>query len=239
MVHVVPGGDVGVAVVIITVIIRFVLLPFSLSAARTQHAMSSLNPKLKEIRELHKDDKKKQAEKTVELYKEENVNPFSSIITVFIQIPILLALYMVFRYEAFPLIDTKILYSFISAPIDVTMKFLGLFDVAGKSITLAVLAGITHYFQATLALVRTNSSAPKTGKTADFTRIMAVQMRFVFPFIIGTIAYSTSGAIALYFITTNIFGTLQEMHLSKILGLKKPKENILFSKIKKQITKNV
>ncbi len=224
LVHIIPGGDVGVAVVIITIIIRFLLLPFSLSAARTQHAMSSLNPKLKAIREEHKDDKKKQAEKTVELYREENVNPFSSIITIFLQIPILLALYMVFRYEAFPVIDTHILYSFVSAPQIVTMKFLGLFDVAGKSMLLAIFAGITQYFQATFALERTKSMMPsKTGKSADFTKVMAMQMRFVFPFIIGAVAYSTSGAIALYFVATNIFGALQEVYLSHSLGLKKNK----------------
>jgi len=226
LVHVIPGGDVGLAVVIITILIRFMLLPFSLSAARTQHAMSSLNPKLKELRELHKGDKKKIAEKTVELYKEEKVNPFSSIITIFLQIPILLALYMVFRYDAFPLINAHLLYPFISTPQVITMKFLGVFDVAGKSITLAIFAGITQYFQATFALARTKSITPQGGKSADFTRIIAMQMRFVFPFIIAAVAYSTSGAIALYFITTNIFGALQEIYLSHSLGLHKDKLQI-------------
>ncbi len=215
LVHLIPGGDVGIAVVIVTLLIRLILLPFSLSAARTQHAMSALEPKLKEIRELHKDDKETQAQKTLEAYREANINPFSSIITMFIQIPILLALYWVFRYEAFPMIDTKLLYSFVTVPQTVSMQFLGLINVAGKSLLLALIAGAAQYAQATLMFARTTKKAPEKAEAApaDFARMMNMQMRYVFPVIIGVIAYMTSGAIALYFAVTNIFGALQELYL--------------------------
>src|SRR3989344_5138325 len=92
----IPGGDVGIAVIILTLFVRLVLLPFSLSAARTQRAMRLLEPKLAELREQHKDKKEGQAVKSRELYRTERVNPFASILTVFIQIPVLLALFWVF-----------------------------------------------------------------------------------------------------------------------------------------------
>jgi len=221
LIHIIPGGDVGVAVIIITILTRIILLPFSISAARTQHAMGTIEPKLKEIREKHKDDKEKQAKKTMEVYREAQINPFSSIITTFLQIPILLALYMVFRYEAFPLIDTHLLYSFITAPINVSTHFLGLINVSNKSIVLAVLAGITQYVQATFMIARTDlnktSHKPGDAKKTDFTKMLNTQMRYMFPFIIAIVAYTTSGAIALYFATTNAFGALQEVYLRRKL----------------------
>lgn len=219
LVHIIPTGDVGLAVLIITIIVRLILLPLSLSAARTQQAMGVLEPKLKEIREIHKNDKTKQAEKTMALYREAKVTPFSSIISIVLQIPILLALYFVFLHEAFPVINTKLLYDFISVPTVVSMKFLGVINIAGKSLILAILAGITQYIQATLALSRTKQPETKKGKkgATDFSRMMNNQVRFIFPFIIAAIAYSTSGAIALYFFTTNTFGAFQELYVKKTL----------------------
>ncbi|HEC93846.1 MAG TPA: YidC/Oxa1 family membrane protein insertase [Candidatus Kaiserbacteria bacterium] len=217
LIHIIPTGDVGVAVVIITLAVRFILLPLSLSAARTQHMMSSLTPHLNKIKEKHKDNKEQQAKETMALYKEMNVNPFSSFIVMFLQIPILLALYMVFLYGALPHIDSKILYSFVSAPTTISMNFLGIFHMASKSMILAAFAGITQYFQATLTLTRTKTTQ-QTGKMKDISKIMNSQIRFVFPIIIAVVAYSTSGAIALYFVATNLFGIFQEKYLQRLLA---------------------
>ena len=227
LVHIIPGGDVGLAVVFITIIIRLLLLPFSLAAAKTQQVMNRLEPKLKEIKEIHKNDKVAQAEKTMALYKEASVNPLSSIITVILQIPILLALYWVFAYEAFPHIDAHILYSFVSTPPMVSMHFLGFINIAGKSVVLAALAGITQYIQATLAFSRVKkpNETKKKSVGPDLSKMMSTQVRFVFPFIIATIAYSTSGAVALYFVTTNIFGAFQELYVRRSLDKKDALEN--------------
>src|SRR3989338_181637 len=141
LVALVPGGDVGIAVILLTIIIRLILLPSSLSAARTQRAMKLLEPKIKELKEKHKSDKEKEALETLALYREAKVNPFASILTVFIQIPVLLALYWVFYYEPFSTasaINLTRLYSFIPFPQHISLQFLGLISVAGKSIVLAV-----------------------------------------------------------------------------------------------------
>jgi YidC/Oxa1 family membrane protein insertase len=217
LVALVPGGDVGVAVIILTLCIRLILFPFSLSAARTQRAMKILEPKIKELKDKHKGDKEKEAVETLALYKEANVNPFASILTVFIQIPVLLALYWVFRYEPFSTIDTIRLYSFTPVPHEVSLLFLGLFYVNGKSLTLAIAAGIAQFLQAHFALAGTMKPSG-TGMQADFQRVMGMQLRFVFPFLIGTISYTTSGAVALYFITTNLAGALQEWWVKRKLS---------------------
>jgi len=222
LVALIPSSDAGIAIILLTIAIRLILLPFTLSAARTQRAMKILEPKIKELKEKHKGDKEKEALETLALYREAHVNPFASILTVFIQIPVLLALYFVFRYEPFSTIDTIRLYAFTPIPHAVSLEFLGLISVASKSITLAVLAGLSQFLQAHLALSGTMKSSPNTtGMQGDFQRVMSMQLKYVFPFLIGTISYTTSGAIALYFITTNLVGSLQEWYVRRTLSTQK------------------
>ncbi len=209
---VVPGSDVGVAVILLTIAIRLVLLPFSLSASRTQRAMKVLEPRIKELKEKHKGDKEKEALETLALYKEARVNPFASILTVFIQIPVLLALYWVFRYEPFSTVDVIRMYAFTPIPHNVSIQFLGIISMTGKSLIIAILAGITQFLQAHAALSGTMAPS-KDSKQGDFQKIMSMQLKYVFPFLIGIISYTTSGAIGLYFVTTNIVGVLQEWYV--------------------------
>lgn len=220
LVALIPGGDVGIAVIIVTILIRLLLLPFSLSAARTQRAMKILEPKIKELKEKHKDDKEKEALETLALYREAQVNPFASILTVFIQIPVLLALYWVFYYEPFSAvsaINTTRLYAFTPVPHAISLQFLGFIAVSGKSIVLAILAGATQFLQAHMALSGTMKPSRDKGMQNDFQRVMGMQLKYVFPFLIGTISYTTSGAIALYFITTNLAGSLQEWYVRRTI----------------------
>ena len=218
LVAIVPGSDVGIAVILVTIIIRLVLLPFSLSAASTQRAMKLLEPKIKELKEKHKGDKEKEALETLALYKEEKVNPFASILTVFIQIPVLLALYWVFFYEPFSAVNMTRLYAFTPVPHTISLQFLGIISVASKSIVLAILAGLTQFLQAHMALSGTMKPSDTKGMQNDFQRIMGMQVKYVFPFIIAVISYTTSGAIALYFITTNLAGSLQEWHVRRTIN---------------------
>lgn len=218
LVALIPGSDVGIAVILITIVIRLILLPFSLSAARTQRAMKALEPKIKELKEKNKNSKEKLALETLAIYREAKVNPFASILTIFIQIPILLALYFVFYYEPFSAINAERLYAFTPVPDVISLEFLGIISVAGKSMMLAFLAGITQFYQAHLALSGTMKPSDTKSMQNDFQRIMGMQLKYVFPFIIAVISYTTSGAIALYFITTNLAGALQEIYVRRILN---------------------
>jgi YidC/Oxa1 family membrane protein insertase len=215
LVALLPGGDVGIAVILVTVAIRLILLPFSLSAARTQRAMKILEPKLKALKEEHKGNKEKEAIETLALYREAKVNPFASIATVFIQIPVLLALYWVFFKESFPAVHESLLYSFTPIPEHASLLFLGVISVAGKSIVLAVIAGLSQFWQAHMALRGSMKPSGEKGMQHDFQRVMGLQLKYVFPFLIATISYTTSGAIALYFITTNLIGSFQEWYLRR------------------------
>jgi len=209
LVGVFPGGDVGLAVIAVTLVVKIIILPLSLSAVRTQRAMRVVEPELKNIKEKYKDNTEKQAKETFALYRKYRINPFASFFTLLIQLPILLALYWVFRGEALPSVDVASLYSFVPIPNHISTSFLGIFSVTGKSIVLAAVAGITQFLQAYFA-VPTPPKSEKATMQEDFGRAMAMQARFVIPIIIALVAYETSVAVALYFVTSNIVMLFQE-----------------------------
>jgi len=217
LVDVVPGGDVGLAVVLATVIVKVVIMPLSLRAVKTQRQMKLIEPHLRELREKHKDNKEKQAKEMMSLYKEHNVRPFASILGILIQLPIIIALYLVFSRGHIFQIDPNLLYSFVPYPDLISPLFLGIFAVAGTSIVLSVLAGLAQAAHARASVpVPAASSAERRTATEDFSRMMAMQARYVLPIIVAVIAYVTSGAVALYFITSSLVGLFQEAIVRRI-----------------------
>jgi len=223
-IDVIPGGDVGFAIICTVVLVKTVILPISLKAARTQLAMREIEPKLTEIKEKYKNEREVQAVKTMELFREADVNPFLSILLLFIQIPIVIALYFaVYKGGgvALPEINTILLYSFIPTPETVNMIFLGFMDITMKSLPLAVLAGITQFIHTHLSLPPQKPRDPKAEPNFkdDFARSMHIQMKYVMPILILVVAYTISAAIALYFTISNLMAIAQE-YVVRHKGLK-------------------
>lgn len=217
LVGVVPGGDGGLAVIALTLIVKLVTMPLALSALKTQRAMKQIEPELKKLREEYKDDKEKQAREMLELYKKHNIKPFASLLTIIIQIPILIALFFVFQNEALSQINVELLYSFVAVPAVVSTTFLGVFSIVGSNLVLAIIAAATQFVHAWIAI-----PVPKKGGTSmqeEFGRAMALQARMILPLIIGAVAF-TSGALALYFITSNIVTILQELLVVRRMRLR-------------------
>ena len=206
-----PFFDAGVIVVIFTIIIKIIVLPLSVKASKAQLQMKTTEKGLADIKEKYKDNKEEQGRKIMEYYKEKGINPFAGIFILIVQLPILIGLYQVFIESGLPVIDTDMLYSFIPSPASVNMFFLHTINISEKSIILAVIAGITTYFQISL------SSPPSTpgGAKGDFAKVMGVQMKYFFPIVMTFIAYSISSAVALYLITSNIFAIAQEAYIRK------------------------
>lgn len=207
LVNIVPGGDIGVAVIIATLIVKFAIMPLSLAALRTQKGMQEIQPKLQEVREKYKNDKERQAREMFALYREHNINPLAGFAILFIQIPVLIGLYWVFSTETLPVVDMESLYSFVPAPETATALFLGIFLLSTPSLILAAIAAITQFVQARYAmpLPPPPAEGTKPSLQQEFGKAMTIQARYVLPLIIGVVAY-TSGAIALYFITSSTFG---------------------------------
>lgn len=219
-IDIVPGGDVGLAIIATVVLVKLCLLPLSIKAVKTQKILREIEPKLKEIKEKFKDKREEQAKAMMAIYAEAGMNPFASIILIFIQIPIVIALYLsVSKGGGIPLpaINVDLLYSFIQNPLNASMNFLGLIDITGKSILLAILAAVTQFFQIRLAMPTLPPKDPKAEPNLkdDFMRNMQLQMRYMMPVLIFFAAYFISAAIALYFFVSNIMGILQELYVKK------------------------
>ncbi|KND46880.1 MAG: YidC/Oxa1 family membrane protein insertase [Parcubacteria bacterium C7867-004] len=215
-VDIIPGGDVGLAVIAATLVVRLIIMPLSFAQLRTGRVMRLLQPEMKEIQVKYKDDPERKAKETFALYKRYGLNPFAGIFTALLQIPILLGLYFVFNSHTLLTIDTAMLYGFVSAPSVITPLFLGIFSVAGTSIFLAALAALLQGAQIWYAVpVPPKPEKPGTDLSADFARSMALNMRFLLPVIIGVAAFYTSNAIALYFITTALVSIVQEFVVRK------------------------
>jgi len=213
LVSIVPGGDVGVAVIVLTLFVKIILFPLSQRSIESQSKMNLLAPELKKIKESGA-SKEEQAKQTFELYKHHKTNPFSGCLLVLIQIPIIFALYYVFLKGVN--LQSDLLYSFISTPKNINMIFLGVLNIGQKSIVLAILAGISQYFQAHFMPKPDMSKKTATSSFQEnFTKSMHKQMKYVFPFIVAFIAYSVSGAVALYWVTSNIFAIGQQIYANK------------------------
>ncbi len=209
-----PFLDAGMIVIVFTIIIKLILLPLSIKASKAQLEMKSIEKGLAEIKEKYKDDKEEQSKQTIAYYKLKGVNPFASFLVLIIQLPIIVGLYRVFLKTGLPNIDKAMLYSFVSAPAGVVnMVFLHMINISQKSIVLAIIAGVTTYFQISLATAA--QSAPAAGTQGDIAKAMAVQMKYFFPVIVTFISYSISAALAIYWITSNLFAIGQEIYIKK------------------------
>ncbi len=224
LIDIIPGGDVGLAVIFLTIIVKLVLFPVSLGAVKTQMKMRLVEPELRKIQETYKDKKEELAMKTFEVYRKNKINPFSSIVVLFIQIPVIFALYFAI-WKGLPVIKTDILYSFISNPSQISMNFLGLIDVSqSKVFILALIAGITQFYQAKLAMPalikkETSSDSKEISFKDEMMKGMHVQVRYVLPVITFFIAYGLISVVAIYWTISNIFAIGQEYYIRKRIKL--------------------
>ena len=210
--EVLPWVDAGLIVIFLTILVRLIIFPLSRKAVLTQVKMSEIAPDLAKIKEKYKDKAEEQARLTLALYKEKGVNPFSGILVIIIQIPIILALYQIFLH--FPEVNSQLLYSFVAVPENISTTFLGFMDITAKSLALALLAAVSTFFQFQLSMK--GQTQPKGNSFGDnLTRSMQTQMKYFFPVIVFFISYSISGAIALYWLTTNLFSIAQEVFIRR------------------------
>ncbi len=213
-----PGHSTGWAVILLTLIIRFVLFPLSKSSIRTQLMMKKIEPEVEQLKQKTK-DKQEQAQQLMKLYKDRGVNPFAGFFLILIQFPILIGLYSVFR-SGLPTIKPELLYSFVSSPATVSMMFFGI-NLASKSFILAALSVITQFIQINIALPKAAPKKPEKEASfqSDLARSMNMQMKYIFPLIIFPIAY-VSAVLALYFIVGNIFMIFQELYVKRRMAKK-------------------
>lgn len=207
----IPGHDFGIAIILLTLVIRFILYPLSVKAFESQRAIQKVQPQIQEIQKKHKDDKEKLAKETLEIYKKEKINPFSGLFLAFIQLPILIALYWVFWNGLRPE-ELNSLYGFVSNPGQINAMFLGMIDLSKANAILAVLAGITQFYQTKMLMPK---PGPKKEGGPDFSQIMQKQMLYFFPAFTVIILLNLPSALGLYWTVSGAFSIIQQYFLLK------------------------
>lgn len=182
--------DLGVAIIILTLLVRLVLYPLFYKSLKQQQVLKKIQPHIQGIQTKHKGDREAQGKALMALYKEHGVNPLMSLALVFVQLPVLIALYQVF----------------INPPPALTQSFLGLISLHDRSIILVVIAALLQY-----ALGVMSMKGNATGPAAQTARNMVV----IGPVITVAVLWSLPAAVGLYWVTTTLFSIVQQMHVER------------------------
>jgi YidC/Oxa1 family membrane protein insertase len=209
-----PGRDFGVAVIVLTVLIRILLYPLMMKSIKSQKVLSELQPKIQEIQSKYKDDKEKQTKEMMALYQKEKINPFGGCLPILLQLPILIALYRVF-WKGLEPGAMNYLYSFVPNPGAIDPTFLGLINLAVPSIGMAFLAGIVQFFQSKMLVPKTKKTKPQEGQMAQFSGMMQKQMLYFFPVLTVFILWKLPAALGIYWIITALFSIGQQYLILK------------------------
>ena len=210
-----PNHNVAIAVILLTILIKIILLPLSHKMFRTQIIQKKIQPLISKIQEEYKDNRQMLGIKMLEVYKEHKLNPFSSILLMIIQIPIVFALYFVFANGGLPNINTDDLYSFVSHVNNINHFLYGV-DFTKANIVIGFLAALFQYIQIRLSLQ--NMQVDKTKPISELKpeemmqRQMSFMMKYFIPIIIFIASLKVSAAVALYWIISSLFMIVQELY---------------------------
>lgn len=205
--------DFGIAIIILTVLIRLLLYPLAQKSIQSQKEMSAVQGDIKKIQEQYKNNKEEQTKRIMALYKEKKINPFSGCLPLLIQLPLLIALYRVFLAGFKDQNLQSLLYSFVPNPGAINHIFLGLIDISkNKNLILALLASALQFYQSKMMMDQQKKSQllPAKQSTPDFSTTLSRQMTYMMPVMTAYFAYSFPAGLALYWVVTTAFSIVQQ-----------------------------
>ena len=210
--NIIPGHDIGVAIILLTILIKLILWPLSQKSLRSQKAIQDLQPKVDEIRKKYAQEKEKQAQELMQLYKNNKVNPLSSCLPLLIQFPFLIAVYQVFRVGLTGS-GFESLYPFVTNPGSINAISFGFLNLAVISLPLAILSGAAQYIQTKMLLSKQAPKAVKNepgAKDEKFMGDMNKSMTYFMPIMTVIIGASLPGGLTLYWFVTTVLTILQQ-----------------------------
>lgn len=214
--NIVPYHDLGIAILLLTVVIKLVLLPLSKQSIKSQKALQEIQPKIDEIKKKYKDNKEEMARATMTLYKENKVNPLSSCLPLLIQLPFLFAVFQVFRDFGTNGKALDNIYSFIARPENISsIGLFGLLDLSKPNVILAILAGAAQFWQAKMMMTKRPETKTPGAKDEDMMAVMNKQMIYLMPAMTVIIGMSLPGGLSLYWLTTTVLTGLQQLYVFK------------------------
>lgn len=205
--------DLGIAIVLLTILIRLILVPLTAKMLRSQKEMAKVQPELKAIQKKHKGNQQKIGEETMKLYQAHNINPFSGCLPLLVQLPIIWALYRVFIRVN----DTKTLdqlYGFIPNPGELHHIAFGFLDLTSSLWILAVIAASAQFIQARITM---RAQQKDQTQSDNPTLQMTQKMMTFFPIMILVIAWNLPAGLVLYWVVTTLFSILEHTVIRKRL----------------------
>jgi YidC/Oxa1 family membrane protein insertase len=215
--------DFGFAVVVVTVAIRLLLYPLFKIQIRNQRAMQELAPAMADLKAKYGSDKQRLGQEQMKLYQERGYNPAMGCLPLLLQMPLLLAMYAAFQFfvrnpPPDGLEIGSVIWPFLPNPIlagqtlDLTAHWLPwLSNGLGHPdpfYILPVLAGATQL----ISSVMFQPAIPP--KNIDQQQKMMQSMQYYFPLITVFIAASVPSGLAVYWVTTTLFGIVQQYFVS-------------------------
>jgi len=224
--YITPGHYVWVGIIVITLIIRFIFLRPSIKLVEVQHKQKKLAPKLQELKGKHGDDKEALQKATLELYKQEGVNPLSGCLPMIVQLVVLIAFYRIFTQMGMSEIKPDHLYSFTPRPESINHFFFGI-DLSKTVMSIFKEGGVRGYLVLLFPLLaagtqliqsmQTKALQPKqnVGEEATFQKALNTQFIYLFPIMTGYISYTLSSALSIYWIVQTVFMIVQQAIVGK------------------------
>lgn len=189
-------GNWGVAIIVMTLILKFVSLPFTLAASRSAKRMAKLQPAMQTIREKYKDNPQKQQAATMELFKEHKVNPVGGCIPILITFPLFIGFFAMLQCTTELRFQSFLWATDLAAPDTITRVF-------GFPINIMpLLMGATMYYQM------------KLTPTPSVDNMQMKMMRFM-PVIFTVFCYSFSCALSLYSTINGLFTIVQQIVINR------------------------
>jgi YidC/Oxa1 family membrane protein insertase len=205
----VPGHNLGVAILLLTILIKLVLLVPNQKALKSQRALQIVQPQLDALKIKYKDNPQLLASETMKIWKDHKVNPMGSCLPMLIQFPILIALF--YSVKAGLNVDPQLLYGSLKGfdPKSVGTLFLW-FDLTKiPSIILPITIGLLQFAQIRLSFAKAKP-APESQAA-----MMNKMMQYVLPVMIGVFSASVPAAVGLYWGVSTLFAVGQQVVVNR------------------------
>lgn len=223
-------GNLGVAIIILTVLIRIILIPVTIPSLKAIKKQRDLQPELDKLKKKFGHDKKKMAELQMELFNKHGINPASGCLTQIAMIVVLIALYGVIRMFSVNIdvndINSRIYFVFMKLASLESISTSFLYLNLGKPdpfFVLAILSGVTQFIQSKMMMPYIDQAEKAAAITPDKKDDMAYnlqqQMLYTMPVMNFVIGITLPAGVVLYILTTTIFSLVQTYFVSGLGGL--------------------
>jgi YidC/Oxa1 family membrane protein insertase len=211
----------SLSIIGLVILIRIILIPLFVKQIKSQRAMTALSPKMKEIQKRYKDDRQKQSEEMMKLYKEHKTNPLASCFPILAQAPIFFALFTVLNGIAHNrphgLMKGDVLHQAAQAKFfgaDLSSTFLSSPNATTKIVTVALIIAMS----ATTFTTQRQLLVKGMPKQDDSNNMMLQQqkvMMYIFPIIFAVSGVNFPVGVLIYWGTTNLWTMGQQFYVIK------------------------